>query len=95
MLALKDDPRFRFIFAGAGPRRKPLEDFCRDHALPNVAFLPYQPRHRLSGHLAACHLGLVTQHSNTLGSVVPSKIYALMAAARHRLKPKSKCASSL
>lgn len=82
MLALKDDPLFRFIFAGAGPRRKPLEDFCRDRALPNVAFLPYQPRHRLSDHLAACHLGLVTQHPNTLGSVVPSKIYALMAAAR-------------
>ena len=82
MLALKDDPRFRFIFAGAGPRRKPLEDFCRDRALHNVAFLPYQPRHRLSDHLAACHLGLVTQHPNTLGSVVPSKIYALMAAAR-------------
>lgn len=78
MRRLASDGRFRFVFAGAGSRRKPLENLC----LPNVTFLGYQDASRLSAHLAACHLGLVTQNPATLGCVVPSKTYALMAAAR-------------
>jgi glycosyltransferase involved in cell wall biosynthesis len=79
---LKTDIRFRFVFAGAGPRRSALEKCCRINSIGNASFLPYQEPARFSDHLAACHLGLVTQHPNTLGSVVPSKTYALMAAAR-------------
>lgn len=79
---LKNDPLFRFRFAGGGPRRSELEDFCRERGLGNVSFEPYCPPERLSEHFASCHLGLVTQRPECLGSVVPSKIYALMAAAR-------------
>jgi glycosyltransferase involved in cell wall biosynthesis len=78
MRRLASDDTIRFVFAGAGSRRKPLEDL----RLPNVTFLGYQDATRLSDHLAACHLGLVTQNPATLGCVVPSKTYALMAAAR-------------
>ncbi len=75
-------PRFRFVFAGGGPRRAGLERFCRDNAVANVEFLPYQDGERMAAHLAACHIGLVTQIPETLGCVVPSKTYPLMAAGR-------------
>jgi len=82
MKALAGHPGFRFTFAGGGPRRKALEDFCRANALANVAFEPYKDASELSGHLGSCDIGLVTQNPATLGCVVPSKTYALMAARR-------------
>ncbi len=82
MTVLNGDPRFRFVFAGAGARRAELERLSASRALHNVEFRPYQDQDRLSAHLAACHLGLVTQANATLGAVVPSKVHGLMAAAR-------------
>ncbi len=82
MARLQSDARFEFVFAGDGPRRAMVEDFCRAEGISNVRFLPYQETARLSEHFGACHVGLVTQETTTLGTVVPSKIYSLMAAAR-------------
>jgi glycosyltransferase involved in cell wall biosynthesis len=82
MLRLSDPARFRFIFAGAGPRRDRLEAYCRSNGIANVLCIPYQDRALLAEHLGSCHIGLVTQHPATCGSVVPSKTYALMAAGR-------------
>lgn len=82
MARLASDARFQFVFAGDGPRRRTVEDFCRAHAIRNARFLPYQQSARLSEHSGACHVGLVTQTPESLGTVVPSKIYGLMAAAR-------------
>jgi colanic acid biosynthesis glycosyl transferase WcaI len=82
MAQLKDDARFRFLFAGGGPRRQALETFCRIRSLANTAWMPYQEHESLPDHFAACHIGLVTQVPSSLGTVVPSKIYALMAAGR-------------
>ena len=78
--AFRSDPRFRFVFAGAGPRREALQLFCRDN--PHVVFSGYSPRARLAESFGACHVGLVTQNPAALGSVVPSKTYGLMAAGR-------------
>jgi colanic acid biosynthesis glycosyl transferase WcaI len=82
MKELSDSPRFQFVFAGGGPRRRELESFCKKHEVKNVSFLSYQDHEFLPRHLGNCHVGLVTQHSDTCGSVVPSKTYALMAAGR-------------
>jgi colanic acid biosynthesis glycosyl transferase WcaI len=79
---LKDDGRFRFVFAGGGPRREALQAFCRSREIPNVRWMPYQDFEDLPAHLADCHIGLVTQTTESLGAVVPSKLYALMAAGR-------------
>jgi glycosyltransferase involved in cell wall biosynthesis len=79
----RSDSRFHFAFAGAGPRRKALESFCaNNNANANVSFSGYRPRHQLAAAFGACHIGLVTQKPETLGSVVPSKTYGLMAAGR-------------
>jgi len=79
---LKDDSRFRFVFAGGGRRRPALERFCRNAGIKNTAFTGYAAAAQLSRHLSACHIGLVTQTPASLGAVVPSKIYPLMAAGR-------------
>jgi colanic acid biosynthesis glycosyl transferase WcaI len=79
---LKNDDRFRFIFSGAGIRRKPLEEWCAESHLDSVQFFPYQSREQLSESLGAGDIGLVTLLPACTGAVVPSKTYALMAAAR-------------
>jgi glycosyltransferase involved in cell wall biosynthesis len=82
MLALASDQRIRFIFAGGGPRRNDLQKFCENHGLKQVQFRPYCDRNQLNQNLAEGHLGLVTQIPASVGSVVPSKVYGIMAAGR-------------
>lgn len=82
MLAFAGDQRVRFIFAGGGPQRKSLQRFCESHDLTQVTFRPYCGRSQLTNSLAEGHLGLVTQKPETEGSIVPSKVYGIMAAGR-------------
>jgi colanic acid biosynthesis glycosyl transferase WcaI len=79
---LANHPDFRFVFTGGGPRRSSLETFCHSENISNVEFRPYCKLSELGESLAEGHLGLVTQLTQTLGSVVPSKIYGIMAAGR-------------
>jgi len=82
MLRLRDDERFGFVFAGGGPARNGLEEFCRENGLGRVSFRPYCRLDELGRSLSECHVGLVTQKRETLGCVVPSKTYGIMAAGR-------------
>ena len=75
-------PEFLFAFAGGGLERDGLIDFCHERGITNVAFLNYVRKQDLGARLAECHVGLVTQKPATLGAVVPSKVYGLMAAGR-------------
>ena len=79
---LANHPGFHFDFAGGGPQRKELDDFCRRRGIGNAFFRPYARLEELGASLAEGHIGLVTQKSATLGAVVPSKVYGLMAAGR-------------
>ena len=78
---LRGDNRFRFSFAGGGPRLAKLEALSLD-ATNHTAVQGYCPRNELGASLAEGHLGLVTQLPETAGSVVPSKTYGIMAAGR-------------
>lgn len=82
IVALAGQPQIRFVFAGGGPQRKALQTFCQSHNFGHVAFKPYCDRDQLSNSLAEGHLGLVTQKPETTGSIVPSKVYGIMAAGR-------------
>lgn len=53
--------------------------------MTNASFRGYARQQDLGASLAECHLGLITQKAETLGCVVPSKLYGLMAAARPAL----------
>jgi len=80
--ALKDDPRFHFRFIGGGQKQKLVQETCAMEGLRNVSFLAYCPRTRLAESLSEIDIGLVTQRTTSAGSVVPSKVYGLMAAGR-------------
>ena len=82
MNLLKADPRFRYLFVGSGEKRKDLAAFCEANGIPSVEFRKYVDRDKLSEGLAAGDIGLVTQHNVCCGSVVPSKVYGILAAAR-------------
>jgi len=82
MLALRERTDVQFVFTGAGARRISLERFCAAHNLANVRFQGYVDVELLSASLGACHLGLITMNSACVGTVVPSKAYAFLAAGR-------------
>ncbi len=82
MQQLKGETKFGFVFAGGGPRRKQLEEACQQDGITAAEFRSYSPKANLAKSLAACDIGLVTQRTNCIGSVVPSKIYGLLAAGR-------------
>ncbi len=75
---LRGDDRFEFVFAGGGPRRAALERACA--GMTNVRFLAWAET--AADRLGAAHIGLVTQRPETVGSVVPSKTYGIIAAGR-------------
>lgn len=78
-------PDLLFIFAGGGLARRELIEFCRERGIGNISFRGYARLQDLGASLAECHIGLVTQKPMTLGAIVPSKIYGLMAAGRPSL----------
>lgn len=97
MLQLKDHAGIEFRFAGDGARRRELEDKCRRAGLERTAFEPYCEAARLPERLSACHVGLVTLQLACAGTVVPSKVYPLLAAGRPVLfiGPRSSTAARL
>ena len=73
---------FSFLFVGSGGRRQELADFCSAHEIDSAEFRPYVPRDQLSEGLALGDIGLVTQREDCCGSVVPSKLYGILASGR-------------
>ena len=82
MRQLRGDPRFLFTFVGSGGRRDELRSMAAAEGVQNIEFKPYVQRADLGQQLAAGDIGLVTQAENCCGSVVPSKVYGLLAAGR-------------
>ncbi len=79
---LRGDSRFRFLFVGSGGKRAELAAFCKANEIQSVEFRPYVDRDKLAEGLAAGDIGLVTQTPACCGSVVPSKVYGILAAGR-------------
>jgi colanic acid biosynthesis glycosyl transferase WcaI len=79
---LRDDPRIRFLIVGRGHGRDDLMRRAGQLGLPNLVFLPTQPRERLAEMLAAADVGLVTLDPRLSATSVPSKTFTLMAAGR-------------
>jgi glycosyltransferase involved in cell wall biosynthesis len=72
----------RFVFVGDGARRAALEARARERGLPNVRFVPYQPREEMALSYAAADLFLVSLKPGLAGYIVPSKLYSILAAGR-------------
>jgi glycosyltransferase involved in cell wall biosynthesis len=82
ILSLSVDPRFIFIFVGSGGRRAELQSFASAHNLSSIELRPYVDRTTLGESLSVGDIGLVTQRNVCCGSVVPSKVYGILAAGR-------------
>ena len=80
--SLRGDERFRFLFVGSGGRRAELSAYIKEQGLRSVELRPYVQRDSLGESLALGDIGLVTQREACCGSVVPSKVYGLLAAGR-------------
>jgi glycosyltransferase involved in cell wall biosynthesis len=67
---------------GDGAAKDGLRREVRRRRLGNVAFLPYQPKARLTDSLGAANLHVVGLRRGLAGCIVPSKVYGIMAAGR-------------
>lgn len=73
-------PDVLFRMSGGGPRRADLERACA--GLPHCSFSGYHSRQDLERAFGENDVGLVTQRAETVGTVVPSKVYGILAAGR-------------
>jgi len=70
----------RFVFVGGGARLVELKQRCADRNIGSAEFHAFCDRDQLNELLAQADIGLVTQREECNGSLVPSKIYAQLAA---------------
>lgn len=78
----KDSSEIMFVFIGEGGVKKKMELYVKNHEIPNVLFLPFQPKEKLKYTLNAAHVHLVVNQKGIKGVSVPSKIYGVMAAGK-------------
>jgi colanic acid biosynthesis glycosyl transferase WcaI len=69
-----------FLFVGGGSCFAGIQQFARQHNLPNVVCLPYQPMDQLAAALSAADLHLVVMGNPFVGLVHPCKIYNILRA---------------
>jgi colanic acid biosynthesis glycosyl transferase WcaI len=72
----------RFLFIGEGAAKESLLEFAASRHLPNVKFLPFQPRARLPEVLATADVSLVTLRKGMGVNSLPSKTLSILASGR-------------
>jgi colanic acid biosynthesis glycosyl transferase WcaI len=71
-----------FMFIGGGHGKKEVEQTIKEHNLPNIRSLPYQPIDQLRYSLSAADVHLVTMGDEVVGVIHPCKIYGAMRITR-------------
>lgn len=82
MERLKDDPRIRFVFVGGGKLRTKVETAINQRGLSNAEWHDYVPREDLGQSLTAADVHLISVKNGLEGTIVPSKLFGVMAAGR-------------
>lgn len=77
---LADHATVRFVIAGDGPMKAPLQETYA--GLANVAYLPLQPIERLDELLNMADLHVLPQHQGAADLVLPSKLGGMLASGR-------------
>jgi colanic acid biosynthesis glycosyl transferase WcaI len=76
---LRDKP-ITFLFVGAGAERETLIAEAARRQLPNVKFLPMQPKDAMTGIWSLCDVALVhLKDTPAFSEVIPSKMFEAMA----------------
>jgi len=79
--ACRDVEGLRFVIVGEGARKGRLRHLAEQLQLDGkVLFLPYQPKERLAESLSAADLHFIPLARGVAGSIVPSKVYGIMAS---------------
>ncbi|MEX2459394.1 MAG: glycosyltransferase family 4 protein [Actinomycetota bacterium] len=79
---LRSRPEILIAFVGDGAAKRHLERSAQRRRLSNITFLPYQPKTEAQLLLATADLHLVSLAPGLTGSVVPSKVYGILALGR-------------
>jgi len=79
---LQEHENIEFLFVGGGPKRTEIEREARRLRLPRFQYVDYVPREELAHSLSVGDVHLLTLRPDMAGLVVPSKLYASMAAGR-------------
>lgn len=79
---VKEKDRMSLVFVGDGVAKNWMQQEVRRRGMENVLFLPYQPKENLCASLNLADLHIVSLKKGMAGSVVPSKIYAILAAGK-------------
>jgi colanic acid biosynthesis glycosyl transferase WcaI len=77
---LRGEVRIQFVFVGEGPLREELE--ARSRGLPNVRFMPFQPRCRLNELMNMPDLHVLPQEKVVADMGLPSKLNAIVASGK-------------
>lgn len=73
------DTKVRFLFVGPGAERQRLIDEARRRGLPNVTFVPAQPKNRMAAFWSLSDVALVhLKDTPVFQAVIPSKIFEAM-----------------
>ena len=75
-------PDIQFILVGDGVKRTALEQRVAELCLPNVRFLPFQPREVFPRVLAAADVCLITLNKQSTTTSAQGKLYSILAAGR-------------
>jgi glycosyltransferase involved in cell wall biosynthesis len=76
-------PNVEFLLVGEGADKERLVVQARERQLPNVRFLPQQPRTRIPALVAASDACLVTlRRSDVFKTVIPTKMLEFMSCGR-------------
>ena len=76
------DQDILFLFVGEGYKKEGCQNFAEENILENCRFETYVPRSDQADILNSIDIGLVSLEKRMVGISVPSKPYAIMAAAR-------------
>lgn len=79
---LQNEQEIRLVFVGGGALKEKVQNKAKEMKLPNVIFLDFQPRAKLSETLASADMHLVSLKHGLAGNSVPSKTYSLFPSAR-------------
>lgn len=82
MASFGQDSGIVFLFVGGGAQRKRIEEEARRLNINSIIFKHYQARNLLAQSLGVPDLHLITLKPELEGSVVPSKLYGILAAGK-------------
>ena len=79
---LEGEKHIQFVFIGDGRRKNEAKELASVLRCKNVQWHEFVELEDLPESLAACHVSLISLHSDLEGVAVPCKLYGILASGR-------------